>query len=70
MSETERTIGLGDIEARLRTLGDNATSTIAGAKPVAAVGGVVGGAVLLALSFLLGRRRGRKRASILEVHRS
>jgi len=69
MAGDER-VDLDEIEARLRGLGSGASSVLSSAKPRAITGGVVGGAALLALSFLLGRRRGRRRATILEIERS
>jgi hypothetical protein len=65
----ERTVTRGDIEAKLREIRgvtDTTTEVAQGAKkPVLAVVGV--GVVLGA--FLLGRRRGRKRSTIVEVRR-
>jgi len=60
---------LSEIEARLRALTSNAQRTIASSKQTALAAGLVGGAVIVACAYLLGRRRGRRRASVLEIRR-
>jgi hypothetical protein len=65
----QTTVTRGDIEAKLREIRgvtDTTTEAVQGAaKPVLIILGV--GVVVLA--FLLGRRRGRKRSTIVEVRR-
>lgn len=63
-------ISLGQIEARLRSLRGGAEEKAKAVRKPAGLA-VAGGGVLalLALSFLLGRRRGRKRATVLEIRR-
>jgi hypothetical protein len=65
----QTTVTRGDIEAKLREIRGltDTTTEVAqeAAKPVLIILGV--GAVLVA--FLLGRRRGRKRSTIVEVRR-
>jgi hypothetical protein len=69
MTSAEQTVTRGDIEAKLREIrgaDDNTTETAQeAAKPllvVVAVAVVIG-------AFLLGRRRGRKRSTIVEIRR-
>jgi hypothetical protein len=65
----QTTVTRGDIEAKLREIRGltDTTTEVAqeAAKPVLIILGV--GAVIVA--FLLGRRRGRKRSTIVEVRR-
>jgi LPXTG-motif cell wall-anchored protein len=68
-AEAER-VSLGQIQDRLRSLQGNAESAVKGAASpnvLAVAGG--GGVALIALAFLFGRRRGRKRATVLEIRR-
>jgi hypothetical protein len=62
-------VTLGDLENKLRDIGGTATSVATQAKaPVLGAGAVIG-VVLVAAIYLLGRRRGRKEAPILEIRR-
>ncbi|MGH9172668.1 MAG: hypothetical protein ACRD0Z_17680 [Acidimicrobiales bacterium] len=62
-------ITLDDLEARLRDIGSGARATASEAKaPVLGAAGVAG-ALLVAAVYLLGRRRGRKEAPVLEIRR-
>lgn len=68
-AESER-VSLGQIQDRLRNLQGSAEATVkqAASPNLFAIAG--GGAVaVVALAFLLGRRRGRKRATVLEIRR-
>jgi hypothetical protein len=65
---TER-VTLDDLETKLRDLGGSATSAASQAKaPAVGVGAVVGVLVVAAV-YVLGRRRGRKEAPVLEIRR-
>jgi MYXO-CTERM domain-containing protein len=62
-------VSRGDIEAKLREIKDVAERTTEPAADVgrnALIGGLV---VLVVLAFLFGRRRGRKRSTIVEIRR-
>lgn len=62
-------VSLADVESKLRELGGNAQS-VATKATMPALGGVVGAGVLaVAAVYLLGRRRGRKEAPVLEIRR-
>lgn len=64
-------VTLNDIESKLRDLGGDTQSSVTSAvttSPVVA-GGALGVVVLLAGIYLLGRRRGRKEAPVLEIRR-
>ncbi len=62
-------VSLGDIESNLRALGGTAASTVTKSAPTLAAGVAVGGAALLAAVYLYGRRRGRRRATVLEIRK-
>ncbi len=64
-------VSLEDIESKFRQITGSAQSTAAAAAstpPVAAIGAVAGVLVIAAI-YLLGRRRGRKSAPVLEIRR-
>lgn len=62
-------VSLGDLEAKLRDLGGSATSAASEATaPVLGAAAAVGVLVVAAV-YLLGRRRGRKEAPVLEIRR-
>jgi hypothetical protein len=68
---TDEKVTIGDIEDRFRSLEGAATEVISERTSgpnfvLIAVGGSV---LLLALVYLLGRRRGRRRGSVLEIRR-
>lgn len=62
-------VTLSDIESNLRSLGGSAASTVGKSAPTMAAAAAVGGAALLAGVYLYGRRRGRRRATVLEIRR-
>jgi hypothetical protein len=63
-------ISLSDIESRLRNLTGGARDAIVGSRDNLLAAGVLGGVAFVAGSYLLGRRRGRRRATVLEIRRS
>jgi len=66
----EDRISLSDIEGRLRALTGGTREALAGSRQNVLVGGVVGLVAFIAGTYLLGRRRGRKRATVLEIRRA
>ena len=62
-------VSLSDVEQKLRDLGANAQSLATDAAPPAIGALVAAGAMALAAVYLLGRRRGSRRASVLEIRR-
>jgi hypothetical protein len=62
-------VSLSDVEQKLRDLG-GATGSLANDAAPPMIGAVVAaGVVAVAAVFLLGRRRGRRQASVLEIRR-
>ena len=62
-------VSLSDVEQKLRDLGSNAQSLATDAAPPMIGGLVAAGVVAVAAVYLLGRRRGSRRASVLEIRR-
>ncbi len=63
-------VSLSDVEQKLRDLGGSAGSLASDAAPPAIGALVAAGAVAVAAVYLLGRRRGRRQASVLEIRRA
>lgn len=57
------------IEAKLREVRGDVEATAEAAKPAILVVAVAVGAVVLGAAYLLGRRRGRKRSTVVEIRR-
>ena len=62
-------VSLSDVEQKLRELGSNAQSLATDAAPPAIGALVAAGVIAVAAVYLLGRRRGSRRASVLEIRR-
>ncbi len=62
-------ISLGDIESQLRSLGGSAQAVVSESKTTAIAAAAVGAVITVASVYLLGRRRGRRRATVLEIRR-
>lgn len=68
-SGPEGRIEVRDIQAKLEEIrGDTAEATQQ-AKPVAMIGAVAGVVVVVGLAFLMGRRRGRRKSTWVEIRR-
>jgi hypothetical protein len=63
-------VSISEIEARLRSLGTSAQRAVGEQQRNLAAVGVIGGALTIVASYLHGRRRGRRRATVLEIRRS
>ena len=64
-----RPITKSDIEAKLAEIGGEVDGQVAGARHLAISAGVVSVAFVLAVTFVLGRRRGKKFTTIVEIRR-
>ena len=58
-----------DIESKSRELQGDATETVDEAKSIAVTAAVAVGVVVIAAVFILGRRRGRRKSTIVEIRR-
>jgi hypothetical protein len=69
MSSTAKPITRSDLEAKLREVSGDVNETVDAVKPQL-IGGAVAVALLaLLVTYLVGRRRGRKRSAIVEIRR-
>ncbi len=64
-------VSLDDIESKMREIGGSAQATVtsAASTPPMIAGGAVAGVLVIAAIYVLGKRRGRKEAPILEIRR-
>jgi hypothetical protein len=69
MAAPDRTITRSDIEAKLNEIKGDVESTGQAAKPYALAAAVAGVVALGALAYVLGRRKGRKKTTVVEVRR-
>jgi choline dehydrogenase-like flavoprotein len=65
----DRKITKADIEAKLSNIRGDVDDTATAAKPYLLIAGAVGVAVLLGAAYLLGRRKGKKKTTIVEIRR-
>lgn len=66
---TAQNISRSDIEAKLQEIKGGVDSTADTAKPIALTAGVVVVVAVVGLVFLFGKRRGRKKTTVVEVRR-
>jgi hypothetical protein len=66
---SDRRISRGDIEAKLRELQGEATTTGESVRTYALVGGAVVAVAVVGAVFWLGKRRGKRKTTIVEVRR-
>jgi hypothetical protein len=69
MAGTRTPISRDDIEAKFRELQAEVDVVEDEARNYALVAAVVGVALVVTVAFVLGRRRGRKRGTIVEIRR-
>jgi hypothetical protein len=66
---TGRQITRADIEAKLRQIQGGAESGVDAARGAGLAAGIAGVGLLVLVAYLLGRRRGRRRRTIVEIKR-
>lgn len=62
-------VDITDIRSKLEDIRGDTTEVAERAKPVAVLAGAAGVIVLVGMAFLLGRRRGRRKSTWVEVRR-
>jgi hypothetical protein len=67
--EANGKVSLDEIEGQLRALAGRAGEVVNESKTTAIAAGTVAATLVVAAAYLHGRRRGRKRASVLEIRR-
>lgn len=66
---TEPRVNRSDIEAKLREIRGEVNTTATAARPTARTVAIVAGVALLGAAYLLGRRKGKKRSTVVEIRR-
>jgi len=64
-----RPITKADIEAKLAEIGGEVDGQVAGARHLAVTAGVGTVAFVLAVTFVLGRRKGKRLTTVVEIRR-
>lgn len=65
----EQRVSRADIEAKLREIRGEVDETTDAAKPYALAAGIAVAIGVVALVYVMGRRKGRKRTTVVEVRR-
>lgn len=68
-TQAGRRITKSDIEAKLAEIGGEVEGQVASTRHIAITAGVVVVAAVLAVTFVLGRRRGKRLTTIVEIRR-
>jgi cytochrome c-type biogenesis protein CcmH/NrfG len=68
-TETEQPVTRHTIEAKLREIRGEVETTAQSARPYAVMAGVVAAVAVVGVAYLLGRRKGKKRTTLVEVRR-
>ncbi len=68
-SEADQPVTRHTIEAKLREIRGEVETTAQSARPYAVVAGVVAAVAVVGVAYLLGRRKGKKRTTLVEVRR-
>ncbi len=65
----DRPVTRADIEAKLQEIRGEVDNTATEAKSYALTAGIVAAVVLVGGAYLLGRRRGRRKSTVVEIRR-
>jgi hypothetical protein len=68
-AQTEERVTTEDIETKLRQIRGQFEQTAESARSGLVTAGVVGAMALVAVAYVLGRRRGRRRSTVVEIRR-
>ena len=68
-SNADEPVSRADIEAKLREIRGEVDSTATTAKPYLLAAGVAVTVAVVAFAYVMGRRKGRKRTTVVEVRR-
>jgi hypothetical protein len=68
-ADPDRTVTKADISAKLREIAGEVEETAVGAKDYALIAGAVAIVGVVVLAYILGRRKGRTRRTVVEVRR-
>ena len=68
-TDVQEPVTRGSIEAKLREIRGEIDETAESARPYAVIAGVVAVVVVVGMAYLLGRRKGKKKTTLVEVRR-
>ncbi len=68
MTETKR-VSRDDLEAKFRALQDDVKGKVDDKKQPLVAGVIIGGVLLLLVVFLIGKRSGKKKTTLVEIRR-
>ena len=68
-AQAEDRVSTQDIETKLRQIRGQFERTTESARSGIVAAGVVGAVVLVTVAYVLGRRRGRRRSTVVEIRR-
>jgi len=69
MSDIKAPVTRADIESKLREIKEDVDTTTGAAKPYVTVAVTVAAVVVVGLAYILGRRKGTKTSTVVEVRR-
>ena len=67
--DKQERVGRADIEAKLREIRGEVDQASTSAKPYALAAGVAVAVAVVALAYVMGRRKGRKKTTVVEIRR-
>ncbi|HEX3425314.1 MAG TPA: hypothetical protein VHT30_04225 [Acidimicrobiales bacterium] len=68
-TKDDRPVTKADIEAKLREIKGDVDKDVQQAKPVAQIAAIGGVILLILLAYFLGRRKGKKKTTVVEIRR-
>ena len=69
MAESPKRVSRDDLESKFRSFQAGINTTVENSKQTLLAGAAVGGFVLLVLVFLIGKRSGKKKTTLVEIRR-
>jgi hypothetical protein len=69
MAAADKPVTREDLEAKFRAVQGDMQSKLDDKKPSLLTGAVIGGVLLLLLVFLIGKRSGKKKTTLVEIRR-
>ena len=67
--DTDRPVTRASIEAKLREIRGEIDTTTESARPYVMVAGIAAAVVVVGMAYLLGKRKGKKKTTLVEVRR-
>ncbi len=67
--QTKQPVTKADIEAKLREIKGDVDEDVERAKPIAQMAAIGGVLLVILLAYFLGRRKGKKKTTVVEIRR-